>query len=79
VIGGEELESVKIEGWSIQNLKLMRQFYKIYSKPQIGQPLISQSDDQIGQPVVSQFSPLISCKHYILLMHIIDPNTSVLL
>ena len=62
------------KGWSIQNLKLMRQFYMVYSKTRIGQPVVSQSNSQIGEPVVSQLNPAISWKHYIHLMRITDTN-----
>lgn len=49
-------------GYSISNLKKIRQFYTIYSKDQIGQTVFIQSKDnmslskeiQIGQPVVIQ-------------------------
>ena len=72
------------KGWSIQNLKLMRQFYMVYSKNRIGEPavlqlesskrkpVVSQSDNPISQPVVSQFNPSVTWKHYIQLMRIAD-------
>jgi len=44
------------KGWSVDNLKLMRRFYVIYSKPKIRQPVVSESDSRIGQPVVPQFN-----------------------
>jgi predicted nuclease of restriction endonuclease-like (RecB) superfamily len=58
------------KGWSVQNLKLMRQFYMVYSETGIGQPPVSQSVIPIGQPPVSQFKTGIFWKHYILLMRI---------
>lgn len=55
-------------GYSISNLKKIRQFYTIYSKDQIGQTVFIQSKDkmslnnenQIGQPVVIQSKDKIS-------------------
>jgi predicted nuclease of restriction endonuclease-like (RecB) superfamily len=59
------------KGWSIQNLRLMRQFYLVYSNTGIRQPAVSEFNLQIiGEPVVTQFNPQISWKHYILLMRI---------
>jgi len=48
------------KGWSVENLKLMRRFYLVYSK------------SLIGQPVVTQFNPSVTWKHYIQLMRIAD-------
>ncbi|MCL2443338.1 MAG: DUF1016 N-terminal domain-containing protein [Treponema sp.] len=72
------------KGWSVENLKLMRRFYLVYSKSLIGQPVVTQlesskrepfvtqSDNPISQPVVSQFNPSVTWKHYIQLMRITD-------
>jgi len=62
------------KGWSIQNLRLMRQFYIVYSKPKNRQPVVSESDSRIGEPAVPQFDPQISWKQYILLMRITNPK-----
>jgi predicted nuclease of restriction endonuclease-like (RecB) superfamily len=48
------------KGYSVENLKLMRRFYKIYS------------ERIIGQSPITQFSPNISWTHYIQLMRITD-------
>jgi len=62
------------KGWSIHNLKLMRQFYQVYSKAPIRQPPVSESNASIGEPTVSLFNPAISWKNYIHLMRINDTN-----
>jgi predicted nuclease of restriction endonuclease-like (RecB) superfamily len=71
------------KGFSIDNLKLMRRFYVVYSIGEspitrsvasIGQSAISQSVVPIGEPVVPQLGASISWKHYILLMRIADPD-----
>ena len=58
------------KGWSVQNLKLMRQFYMVYSETANGESALTQSTIPIGQPLVSQFKTGIFWKHYILLMRI---------
>ncbi|MDR3248915.1 MAG: PDDEXK nuclease domain-containing protein, partial [Treponema sp.] len=69
------------KGFSIDNLKLMRRFYVVYSIGEspvtqsvepIGQSAISQSDAPIGETVFSQFSPAISWSHYLILMRIVN-------
>jgi predicted nuclease of restriction endonuclease-like (RecB) superfamily len=50
------------KGYSIENLKLMRRFYMVYS------------ENAIGQTVFTQFNPRISWSHYIQLMRIKDLN-----
>ncbi|MDR1940259.1 MAG: PDDEXK nuclease domain-containing protein [Clostridiales bacterium] len=50
------------KGFSIANLKLIRQFYLVYS------------GNQIGETVFSQFNPAISWSHYIQLMRISNPD-----
>lgn len=62
------------KGWSVQNLRLMRQFYQIYSKTPIRQPPVSESGAFVGEPAVPQLNPLISWKHYIMLMRIANIN-----
>jgi predicted nuclease of restriction endonuclease-like (RecB) superfamily len=70
------------KGWSIQNLRLMRQFYIVYSKPKIRQPVVSESGyltrvSRIGERAVPQlpkFNPQISWKQYLLLMRITNPK-----
>jgi len=74
------------KGWSVENLKLMRRFYSVYSKSRIGQPVVTQLEiqkrelpvlqltSQIGQPIVTHLNPAISWKHYIHLMRITDTN-----
>ena len=44
--------------YSVENLKLMRRFYIVYSK------------DQIGESLITQFNPNLSWTHYIQLMRI---------
>jgi len=76
------------KGWSVDNLKLMRRFYIVYSKPKNRQPVVSESGSRIGEPVVTQinnkttpisetlfpqFSSNISWSHYILLTRINNP------
>ena len=46
------------KGYSVENLKLMRRFYVVYS------------DSRIGQSLITQFNPNISWTHYIQLMRI---------
>jgi len=74
------------KGYSVDNLKLMRRFYVVYSETQIGESVITQlpeqigetvftqSPVQIGEPVVPQFNPNITWSHYILLMRINNPD-----
>jgi len=62
------------KGWSIQNLRLMRQFYLVYANPKIRQPLVSESEVQIKNSSVPQFNPYISWKQYILLTRITNPE-----
>ena len=62
------------KGWSIQNLRLIRQFYSVYSKSMIRQPTVSESSSSIGETLFPQFNPQISWKHYILLMRIDNLN-----
>jgi len=67
------------KGWSIQNLRLMRQFFIVYSKENIRQPVVSESGSRtdvsrIGEKAVPQFNPHISWKQYILLMRITNPK-----
>jgi|GEM_PF-975555 len=50
------------KGFSVENLKLMRRFYTIYSEP------------QIGQSPITQFNPSISWTQYILLMRIANKD-----
>ncbi|MDR0831975.1 MAG: PDDEXK nuclease domain-containing protein [Bacillales bacterium] len=50
------------KSFSVDNLKLMRRFYKIYS------------DNQIGEPLVTQFNSAISWSHYIQLMRITNSD-----
>ena len=47
------------KGWSIDNLKLMRRFYVVYS-----------AVTPIGESVITQFNPHITWTHYLLLMRI---------
>ena len=47
------------KGYSIENLKLMRRFYVVYS-----------TVTPIGESVITQFNPHITWTHYILLMRI---------
>ena len=70
------------KGFSVDNLKLMRRFYVVYSKsknrqpvvplsnPSISETLFPQFNFPISEPVVPQLNPRISWKHYILLMRI---------
>jgi len=37
------------KGWSIQNLRLMSQFYLVYSKSKIRQPPVSESEKQMDR------------------------------
>ncbi|MDR3121984.1 MAG: PDDEXK nuclease domain-containing protein [Clostridiales bacterium] len=63
------------KGYSVQNLRLFRQFYMEYSDSQIRQTMFSEltnSDLQISETVFSKFSPAISWSHYIKLMRIKD-------
>jgi predicted nuclease of restriction endonuclease-like (RecB) superfamily len=48
------------KGYSVENLKLMRRFYMVYS------------ENQIGQSPITQFDPNISWTHYIQLMRIVN-------
>ena len=50
------------KGWSIQNLRLIRQFYSVYSKSMIRQPPVSESSSSIGETLFPQFNPQISWK-----------------
>jgi predicted nuclease of restriction endonuclease-like (RecB) superfamily len=50
------------KGFSVENLKLMRRFYTVYSGA------------EIGQSVITQFSPNISWTHYIQLMRIANED-----
>jgi len=51
------------KGWSIDNLKLMRRFYVVYS-----------AATPIGESVIPQFNPHITWTHYLLLMRIDNPD-----
>ena len=62
------------KGWSIQNLRLMRQFYLVYSKPKIRQPVVSEFGFPANKTLFTQFNSQISWKHYILLMRIDNPD-----
>ncbi|MCL2155819.1 MAG: DUF1016 N-terminal domain-containing protein, partial [Leptospirales bacterium] len=62
------------KGYSIENLKLMRRFYVIYSKTVIGEPLVTQSTTPIGETLFTQFNSNITWSHYILLMRIDNPE-----
>jgi predicted nuclease of restriction endonuclease-like (RecB) superfamily len=71
-------------GYSVENLKLMRRFYVIYSaeptylsrRKAIGESVITQlsPQTQIGETVFTQFNPNITWTHYILLMRIANPD-----
>jgi predicted nuclease of restriction endonuclease-like (RecB) superfamily len=50
------------KGYSVENLKLMRRFYSVYSQ------------SAIGESPITQFNPNISWTHYIKLMRIHDKN-----
>ena len=58
------------KGYSVDNLKLMRRFYVIYSKAVIREPTSTQSLAQIGETLFHQFNPNITWSHYILLTRI---------
>ncbi|MDR0581760.1 MAG: DUF1016 N-terminal domain-containing protein [Prevotellaceae bacterium] len=58
------------KGYSVENLKLMRKFYVIYSENQIGESLITQFKKPISESVIRKFNPNISWTHYIKLMRI---------
>jgi predicted nuclease of restriction endonuclease-like (RecB) superfamily len=70
------------KGWSIQNIRLMRQFYIVYSKSNIRQPLVSESGSRSGVsgiggravPRLPKFNTQISWKQYLLLMRIANPK-----
>ena len=62
------------KGWSIDNLKLMRRFYLVYSKPKIRQPVVSELSTPIGETVFHQFNSSITWSHYILLARIDNPE-----
>ncbi|GHU92627.1 hypothetical protein FACS189479_02180 [Spirochaetia bacterium] len=62
------------KGWSVQNLKLMRQFYTVYSEQPIGQSVISQSVSPTRESLIPVFNPAISWTHYLQLMRIKDVN-----
>ena len=51
------------KGWSIDNLKLMRRFYVVYS-----------AVTSIGESAIPQFNPHITWTHYLLLMRIDNPD-----
>lgn len=56
------------KGFSVENLKLMRRFYMIYSKDQIGQKLSTQFDNL---PVTKEGRKFfLSFSHYVVLMRI---------
>jgi predicted nuclease of restriction endonuclease-like (RecB) superfamily len=77
------------KGYSVDNLKLIRRFYVVYSKPKIHQPMVSESGSRIGELPVPQsnnmaipisetlfpqFSSNITWSHYILLTRIDNPD-----
>jgi len=71
-------------GYSVENLTLMRKFYKIYSENQIseavftksetnnsiGETVITRLEKPISETVIRKFNPHISWSHYIKLMRI---------
>jgi predicted nuclease of restriction endonuclease-like (RecB) superfamily len=63
-------------GYSIDNLKLMRRFYIVYSAGPIGETVIAQSSPQtqIGETVFHQFNPHITWSHYMLLTRIANQD-----
>jgi len=58
------------KGFSVENLKLMRRFYKIYSKDQIGETVFTQSE-KIPKTLEGRKFYL-SWSHYLILMRISD-------
>ena len=62
------------KGWSVDNLKLMRRFYVVYSKPKNRQPVVSESCSQISETLFPQFNSNITWSHYILLTRINNPD-----
>ena len=57
-------------GYSVDNLKLMRKFYEIYSVNSIGESVITELEKPISETVIRKFNPHISWSHYIKLMRI---------
>ncbi len=58
------------KGFSVENLKLMRRFYKIYSKDQIGETMFTQIDKLPKTLEGRKF--YLSWSHYLILMRISD-------
>ena len=62
------------KGFSVGNLKNIRQFYKTYSQDQIGETVFSQSEDLPSVSGGRKF--FLSWSHYLKLMRIADSGTS---
>lgn len=62
------------KGFSVDNLKLMRRFYVVYTDQSISETLFAQSIASIGETLFPQFSAKISWSQYILLMRIDNPD-----
>jgi predicted nuclease of restriction endonuclease-like (RecB) superfamily len=58
------------KGFSVDNLRLMRQFYLVYSINTISESVVPISENQISEPPVPKFNPKICWKQYIKLMRI---------
>mgnify|MGYP001298693597 CR=1 FL=1 len=66
----ERLMSEFGRGFSVENLKLMRRFYQVYSKDQIGEMAFTQSE---SLPKVKEGRKFyLSWSHYLILMRIAD-------
>ena len=64
------------KGWSVENLKLCRRFYLVYSNSVTsGYPISTQKENQ-WLPHQTAISPIfsLSWSHYLILMRVEDPN-----